>query len=193
MSTKASIAFNAKYLTNKRNRLVCLFRLLFVIPFAIIDYFITSSLYYIVPLVVICLVTMRNYPQFMFIYITNAIKFKIRYALYFFFLTDEYPSLTDVDQITFKIQKSDQLHRFKPLYKWVLAFPHFAVLLALASLLIVVFVIAYVQVIFFAKIPRFCHNLVMNYYKWWLDVFFYAVFLTTDEYPKFKFRTLLSD
>ena len=193
MSIESPIAFKAKYITSKRNRLVCLLRLLFVIPFGIVDYFISSTLYYIVPVVGIWLVIVKHYPQFLFDFIIHVIKFKLRYALYFFLVTDEYPTFTDIDQMSFKVLKSDRLDRFKPLYKWFLAIPHFLSLIVLAFVLIVVFVIGYVQVVFFGKMPRFCHNFVVNYYKWWLDVFFYALFLVTDEYPKYNFRTLFSD
>ncbi len=80
------------------------------------------------------------------------------------------------------------LNRWLPLVKWLLAIPHYIVLLFLYIALYVVYIIAWFAILFTGRFPRGLFDFVVGVNRWGLRVNAYAFYLFTDEYPPFSLR-----
>ena len=72
------------------------------------------------------------------------------------------------------------------LIKWLLAIPHFIVLLFLSIASLVVWFIAWWAILFTARFPRGMFNFNVGVMRWWWRVSFYVGVLGTDRYPPFS-------
>ena len=80
----------------------------------------------------------------------------------------------------------EQLSRWLPLVKWLLAIPHFIIIgiLSIAAFFVVVF--AWFAILFTGRYPRGAFGFVVGVMRWTLRVTAYAILLTTDRYPPFS-------
>jgi hypothetical protein len=79
------------------------------------------------------------------------------------------------------------LNRWLPLVKWLLAIPHYIVLIVLAIVAVFVVVIAWFAIVFTGQYPRGLFDFVVGVGRWALRVQAYAFLLVTDRYPPFSF------
>ena len=90
---------------------------------------------------------------------------------------------------------SPDLSRWLWLVKWLLAIPHFIVLIFLSLAAFVVWIIAWWAILFTARYPRglFTHaacSTTSSASRWWWRVTFYAFYpLATDRYPPFSLKS----
>ena len=184
------------------NRLTTFFRILVVIPIAIILVLISGATFgeagewtyqyaagglLFLPLILMLLFR-QKYPKWWFDWNVALTKFGFRVYSYLALLRDEYPS-TDEDQavhieIAYPNAKED-LNRWLPLVKWFLAIPHYIILWFLGVAAIVCVVIAWFAILFTGRYPRGLFDFVMGVFRWSLRVAAYAVLLITDRYPPF--------
>jgi hypothetical protein len=81
-------------------------------------------------------------------------------------------------------KRQEEYHRFLPLVKWLLAFPHYLVLIVLGIGVLFVHLIAFFAVLFTGRYPRGMWDFVVGVMRWAWRVVAY-VLLLTDEYPPF--------
>jgi hypothetical protein len=134
------------------------------------------------------LVFRRKYPRWWFDFSRELARFSARVGSYLFLLTDQYPSTTDEQAAKVEIDypEAEQLNRWLPLVKWLLAIPHYIVLLFLGIGVIVVTIIAWFAILFTGSYPRGMFNFVVGVFRWGLRVQAYAFLLVTDKYPPFS-------
>jgi len=84
------------------------------------------------------------------------------------------------------------LNRWLPLVKWLLAIPHYFVLLCLGVAAIFVVIVAWFAILFTGRYPKGLFDFVVGVMRWSLRVSAYAALLTTDEYPPFTLREPVS-
>jgi len=142
----------------------------------------------VLPLVLMILFR-QKYPKWWFDWNVALIKFSTRVEAYLALLRDEYPS-TDEDQaVHIEILYPDaknELNRWLPLVKWLLAIPHWIILCFLWIAAIVCVVIAWFAILFTGRYPRGLFDFVVGVFRWCLRVVAYAFLLTTDRYPPFS-------
>ena len=80
------------------------------------------------------------------------------------------------------------LNGWLPLVKWILAIPHYIVLVILWVGEVVVVVIAWFAIIFTGRYPRWMFNYVVGVHRWTVRVNAYAWLLVTDRYPPFSLK-----
>ena len=116
-------------------------------------------------------------------------NFSNRVTACFLLLRDEYPS-TDKEQAVHLVipypDVESELNRWLPLVKWILAIPHFVVLVFLGLAALIVLIIAWFAILFTGRFPRELFYFVVGVMRWSLRVQAYAVVLVTDKYPPFR-------
>jgi len=74
------------------------------------------------------------------------------------------------------------------LVKWLLAIPHFIVLVVLILFALIAIVIAWFAILITGRYPRGLFDFVVGVGRWALRVEAYAFLLITDRYPPFSMR-----
>jgi hypothetical protein len=135
----------------------------------------------------------RRIPRPLFDAIAMTYRYEWRAFSYALFLHEDYPPFdfqpsADDDGVephtivTFTYP--EEMSRWKPLYKWLLAIPHYFVLVALAVAAVVVVIAGFFTVLFTGEYPVRMRDFLVAVYRYSLRVQAY-VGLLTDQYPPF--------
>ena len=130
----------------------------------------------------------QKYPRWWFDWNLNLLRFSSRLTAYLALLDDRYPS-TDEEQavhLNFPYPDVRQMNRWLPLIKWLLAVPHYVVLLFLVIAAVVVVIVAWFAILFTGTYPRSLFDFVVGVLRWGNRVTGYAFVLVTDQYPPFR-------
>ncbi|MEJ2601374.1 MAG: DUF4389 domain-containing protein [Anaerolineales bacterium] len=133
----------------------------------------------------------QRYPRWWFDFSREVARFGYRVGAYLFLLTDRYPSTVEEQSVHLEIDYPDvknDLNRWMPLVKWLLAIPHYIVLffLGIAAFFAVIF--AWFAILVTGQYPRAIFEFIVGVGRWALRVDAYAVLLVTDSYPPFSLR-----
>jgi hypothetical protein len=184
------------------NRLTTAFRILVAIPILILLSTVSGGsagagpgrggvafaggLLFFAPLLMI--VFRQKYPRWWFDWNLALLRFINRVGAYLLLLDDRYPA-TDADQsVHLDLDYPDvpnQINRWLPLVKWLLAIPHYIVLVFLHVGAIVVSIIAWFAILFTGRYPRWAFDYIVGVLRWHNRVVGYAFLLVTDQYPPF--------
>jgi hypothetical protein len=133
----------------------------------------------------------RKYPRWWFDWNLNLFRFQNRVFAYLALMDDRYPS-TDQDQaVHIDIDYPDaqrDLNRWLPLVKWLLAIPHFIVLLFLNIAAFFVVIFSWLAILFTGRYPRGLFDFVEGVFRWNARVEGYFLLLVTDRYPPFSLQ-----
>jgi hypothetical protein len=195
--------------SEKSNRLTVVFRLVLAIPILIILILLTSSghgsehategvdgvhdgFHYVGILflpTLLMIVFRRKYPKWWFDWNLALTKFSIRVSSYLLLLRDEYPSTDEEQAVNVEIIYPDvekELNQWLPLVKWLLAIPHYIVLILILIGVIISTILAWFIILLTGKYPKGIFDFVVGFLRWALRVNAYAILLTTDQYPPFS-------
>jgi hypothetical protein len=136
----------------------------------------------------------RRIPRPLFGLIAMTFRYEWRAVSYVLFLREEYPPFdfqtTAADdgadphtQVNFTYP--EQMSRWQPLIKWLLALPHYLVLFALSVAGIFAFIGSFFAVLITGRYPLGLRNFLVGVYRYSLRVQAY-VGLLTDQYPPFR-------
>ncbi len=133
----------------------------------------------------------QRYPRWWFDFARELTRFGTRVGAYLTLLTDQYPSTVDEQSVHLDIDypevKTD-LNRWYPLFKWLLAIPHFIVLAFLVVGAVFAVIFAWFAILFTGKYPRGLFDFVVGVGRWQLRVAAYSWLLVTDRYPPFSLQ-----
>jgi hypothetical protein len=132
-----------------------------------------------------------RYPRWWFDFARELTRFGARVSAYLFLLTDQYPSTVEEQSVHLEIDYPNveqDLNRWLPLVKWLLAIPHYIVLAVLGVVAIVVWVIAWFAILFTGRYPQALFDYVVGVGRWGLRVSAYVSLLVTDQYPPFSLK-----
>jgi len=198
------VQFDVDYPSQPLNRFTTAFRLLVAIPIVVVltmlsgqalgdhgrserESVVIGGVAVFVPLVLM-LVFRQKYPRWWFDWNLNLMRFSNRVTAYLALLDDRYPS-TDEDQsvhLDFPYPDARQMNRWLPLVKWLLAIPHYIVLLFLGLGAILAIIAAWFAILFTGTYPRSLFDYVVGVLRWTNRVNGYAFTLITDQYPPFR-------
>ena len=133
----------------------------------------------------------ERYPRWWFDFARELVRFETRVAAYAALVTDRYPSTVDEQSVHLEVDYPDveqDLNRWLPLVKWLLAIPHYIVLAVLGVIAVVVVVVAWFAILFTGRYPRALFDYVVGVGRWALRVQAYAFLLVTDRYPPFSLK-----
>jgi hypothetical protein len=138
---------------------------------------------------VLMIVFRQRYPRWWFDFGLELARFSARVGAYLGLLTDEYPSTVEEQSVHLDVDYPDaerDLNRWLPLVKWLLALPHYLILVVLSVGAFFAVVIAWFAILFTGRYPRALFDFVVGVSRWWLRVEAYAILLVTDRYPPFS-------
>ena len=133
-------------------------------------------------------------PRPLFDMITTSYRYEWRAFSYVVFMHEDYPPFdfepTALDDgvephTTLSIAYPEHLNRWKPLYKWFLAIPHYVVLMVLALGAVAALVAGFFAVLFTGSYPQGLREFLVGAFRYALRVEAY-VGLLTDTYPPFR-------
>jgi hypothetical protein len=131
----------------------------------------------------------QKYPRWWFDFNLQLARFSTRVSSYLALMSDRYPSTDEEQSVHLDLEypnvKQD-LNRWLPLVKWLLAIPHYIVLFFLGLASVFAVIIAWFVILFTGRYPRSLFDFVEGVMRWGLRVEAYAVLLVTDRYPPFK-------
>ncbi len=203
------VQFSVDYPDRDLDRLSTAFRILTVIPIAIVissiggypggDFGEGSSttviavggtgLLFLPPLFMI--VFRQKYPRWWFDWNLELLRFSNRVGVYVALMDDRYPSTDEEQSVRLGFDYPDAkqgLNRWLPLVKWFLAIPHFVVLVFLYLGAVFVVIGAWFAILFTGRYPRGLFDYVEGVIRWHNRVVGYAYILVTDQYPPFSLR-----
>ena len=131
----------------------------------------------------------QKYPRWWYDWNLEVLRFENRIAAYLALMNDRYPSTDEHQSVHLDFAYPDAQHdlnRWLPLVKWLLAIPHYIVLLFLWLAALVCIVIAWFAILFTGRYPRGLFEFVDGVLRWGNRVVAYAFILVTDEYPPFR-------
>ena len=128
------------------------------------------------------------YPRSLFDFAVNTQRWRMNLVGYVLLIRDEYPPFSfepGLYPVTFEVDYPTNLARFAPLYKWILAIPHFIIVGILGFIAFFAVFIAGFSVLFTGKYPEGIYKFVVGVQRWSQRMTLYALFMT-DEYPPFS-------
>jgi hypothetical protein len=133
----------------------------------------------------------QRYPRWWFDFSRELTRFGYRVVAYAVLLTDQYPSTVEEQSVHLEIDYPDvenDLNRWMPLVKWLLAIPHYIALFFLAIGAVFAAIIAWFAILATGQYPRALFDYIVGVGRWGLRVDAYAFLLVTDQYPPFSLR-----
>lgn len=131
----------------------------------------------------------QRYPRWWFDFSRELTRFGARVSAYAVLLTDRYPSTVDEQSVHLEIDYPNaetDLNRWLPLVKWLLAIPHYIVLFFLGIAAFFAMILAWFAILVTGQYPRALFDFMVGFNRWWLRVSAYAFLLVTDRYPPFS-------
>ena len=207
MNAEHPVRFSVDYPDRPLDRLTTAFRVFTVIPIAIVlasiggytsgDYDGGSTstvviggtgLLFLPPLLMI--VFRQKYPRWWFDWNLELLRFTNRVGTYVALMSDRYPSTDETQWVRLELPYPDarqDLNRWLPLVKWLLAIPHYIVLAFLYLAVMLVLIVVWFAILFTGRYPRPIFDFVEGVIRWHNRVVGYAFILVTDRYPPFSF------
>jgi Domain of unknown function (DUF4389) len=133
----------------------------------------------------------QRYPRWWFDFSLELTRFAARVGAYLFLLTDRYPSTVDEQSVHLEIDYPDvkrDLNRWMPIVKWLLAIPHYIILGFLFIAALFAAICAWFAILVTSQYPRPLFDFVVGVGRWGLRVDAYAFLLVTDRYPPFSLK-----
>lgn len=136
----------------------------------------------------------RHIPRPLFDAIAMTFRYEWRATSYALFLHEDYPPFdfqpnADDDGVdphtVVTFTYPEQMSRWQPLVKWLLAVPHYLVLVALSIAAMAVVIAGFFAVLITGEYPQGLRDLLVGVYRYNVRVQGYAGLLT-DHYPPFS-------
>jgi Domain of unknown function (DUF4389) len=200
------VQFSVDYPDRPLNRLTSFFRIFTAIPIAIVLGAVSGGawqwsygngatgtaagaggLLFLAPLLMILF--RQKYPRWWFDWNLELQRFSNRVGAYLALMDDRYPSTDDHQSVHLDYPYPDaarDLNRWLPIVKWLLAIPHYVVLVFLDIAAVVIVVVAWFAILFTGRYPRGMFDFVQGVIRWHNRVIAYAFTLVTDRYPPFR-------
>lgn len=199
------VRFSVEYPDRDLDRLSTAFRILLAMPILIVLTALTGGwgnwgggnggwmaaggggILFFPPLLMI--VFRQKYPRWWYDWNLELLRFQNRVGVYLGLLDDHYPSTDERQSVSLEFPYPDAkqgLNRWLPLVKWLLAIPHYVVLVFLILAALVCVVIAWFAILFTGRYPRGLFDFIVGVGRWANRVTAYALILVTDQYPPFR-------
>src|SRR6201994_2831798 len=180
------LTFAVDYPDRSLNRLSTAFRIVMIIPIAILAAFLEGGSFatnsggsgarnaaggigiLVIP-VVLMLLFRKKYPRWWYDWNLQLTRFSNRIAVYFALMNDRYPSTDDEQSVHLQFPYPDADHdlsRGLPLVKWLLAIPHYIVLFFLTIGALLAAILAWFAIVFTGRYPQSLFAFIEGVLRW---------------------------
>ncbi len=201
------VQYSVDYPDRPLDRVTTFFRILVVIPIAIVLVLVeggyTTAYNYgggrvvtiasaggLIALPTLLMILFRQkYPRWWFDWNRELMRFSARVGVFLALMDDRYPSTDEHQAVHLDFPYPDarnELNRWLPLVKWLLAIPHYVVLVFLYIAAFFVVIAAWFVILFTGRFPRAMFDFLVGVGRWTNRVVGYAHVLVTDRYPPFR-------
>lgn len=186
------VTFEVDY-AEKRNRLTTFFRLLLVIPVAIVLYVFGIVASIAILIAWFAIVITGRYPKGLYDFVADFNRFLARVTAYGVLLTDAYPPFSGSDDPSYPVRMHfagplEKYSRLKTFFRIILAIPILVLRYVINLLLEIGAFAAWFVILFTGKMPRGLFDMMVlaNSYTARSDAY---VYLLTETYPPFQDET----
>ena len=163
---------------------------LLAIPHFLILYALMGVAYVILFIAFFAILFTRRFPRGLFDFVVNIYRWNANVSAYVGLLRDEYPPFSweaGKYPVTYEVDYPEQLNRWLPLVKWLLALPHYIVLMLLLIVAVLLWIVAWFAILFTGRFPQGIFNFIVGVTRWTYRVNAY-VYLLRDDYPPFSLK-----
>ena len=188
-SSEFPLRYEVEY-PEQLSRLLIFVKWLLAIPHLLILYALGTVVQIIWVIAFFAVLFTEKYPRSLFDFVVNVYRWQANVYAYIGLMRDEYPPFSwEPDQypVTFSVDYPSEMNRWLPLVKWLLALPHYLVLVALGIAALVVWIAAWFAILFTGQFPRGMFDFIIGTLRWNARVTAY-VFFMRDEYPPFSLK-----
>ncbi|MDA0273724.1 MAG: DUF4389 domain-containing protein [Actinobacteria bacterium] len=174
----------------KRNRLTTLFRPILAVPAIFLVSLISPSHEGagVLPiLIAIVIVIFGIYPIWMIAFTHGILEFATKTNSYLFLLTDAYPNFIvdlKVRVVLPDIAEGKNINRWLPLVKWILALPHYLIIVLAATGVYAVVLFNWITILITGNYSGSGQKFIVGYISYINRVAGYAFAMVTDSYPR---------
>ena len=200
------LTFSVEYPDRSLNRLTTAFRILTIIPIAILAATIEGGGFgsqaggegvryaggglgiLVIP---VMLLFRKKYPRWWYDWNLQLTRFSNRIVVYLALMDDRYPSTDEEQAVRLNFPYPDAEHDLSqglPLVKWLLAIPHYVVLFFLSIGAVLAAIGAWFAILFTGRYPPSLFDFIEGVLRWQNRVGAYAFLLITDRYPPFSLQ-----
>jgi Domain of unknown function (DUF4389) len=183
------VSFEADY-SERRNRLTAFFRLILVIPVAIVLYIYAIVALFAILFAWFAIVFTGRYPQALYDFVAGYLRFVTRVTAYAALLCDPYPPFNGAADASYPVRMEfagplERYSRAKTFFRVILAIPLLVARYVMGLLLEIGAVAGWFVILVTGKMPRGLFDLMVlaNSYTARSDAY---LFLLTETYPPFQ-------
>jgi hypothetical protein len=180
------VTFEADYVET-RSRLTTFFRLLLVIPHAIVLAFYAIAAVVVVIVAWFALVFTGRWPRGMYDFVAGFFRYGTAVHGYFYLLTDQYPPFgPDVDDYPVRLNVAppqDEYSRLKVLFRIILAIPPYIIAYAMNIVMQVGAFLAWFAIVVLGRQPRGLQDMIVLGLSYQQRAYAYMALLTEDWPP----------
>lgn len=174
----------------KQSRLTVFFRLILLIPHAIILEFLLVAAYVVMILAWFAILITGKLPGGLGNFVLGSLHWLTRYGGYAWLLTGKYPPFALGEDSNYPVRLSGEVQtegrsRVTVFFRMLMIIPHVIVLYFLNIALSVVVLISWIVALFTGSVPAGLHGFIAGFLRWQTRLGAYAMLLT-DQYPPFS-------
>jgi hypothetical protein len=185
------VRFDVEY-PERLSRWKIFLKWLFAIPHLIIVYLLLAVAGILQFIAFFAILFTKRWPRGLFDFTVQIYRWTANVSAYaLFLLRDEYPPFSGDSgeyPVTLEVDYDENLSRWQIFVKWLLAIPHYIVLLVLLVAVNVTVFIAFFAILFTGRYPRGLFDFAVGTMRWYVRVNAYAHWLMTDRYPPFSLK-----
>jgi hypothetical protein len=163
-----------------------------VIPHLVVAYVLNIAMQVVWLISFFTVLFTESVPEGLFQFQVMVHRYQLRTYSYAFFMRESYPPFDFTtserdpgnDVLGLSIERPVKVNRWLPLVKWLLAIPHYIVLMVYGIGVLGVVIITFFAVLFTGTYPRGMRDYVVKVFRYGAKIQAYITFLR-DEYPSF--------